>query len=59
MLADEPTVNLERTSAMQVMDLIGEINREVGTTFPTSTHDEKIAASCRLQIEVADGVVTG
>jgi lipoprotein-releasing system ATP-binding protein len=58
-LADEPTGNLDRTSAMRVMDLIGEINREEGTTFLISTHDEKIAASCRRQIEVADGVVTG
>ena len=58
-LADEPTGNLDRASAMQVMDLIGEINREKGTTFLISTHDEKIAASCRRQIEVADGVVTG
>jgi lipoprotein-releasing system ATP-binding protein len=58
-LADEPTGNLDRSSAVQVMDLIGEINREEGTTFLISTHDEKIAASCRRQIEVADGVVTG
>ncbi|ESQ17300.1 MAG: ABC transporter ATP-binding protein [Rhodobacteraceae bacterium] len=58
-LADEPTGNLDRASAMQVMDLIGEINREEGTTFLISTHDEKIAAFCRRQIEVADGVVTG
>jgi lipoprotein-releasing system ATP-binding protein len=58
-LADEPTGNLDRASAMQVMDLIGEINREEGTTFLISTHDEKIAAACRRQIEVGDGVVTG
>jgi lipoprotein-releasing system ATP-binding protein len=58
-LADEPTGNLDRAAAMQVMDLIGEINREEGTTFLISTHDEKIAACCRRQIEVADGVVTG
>ena len=58
-LADEPTGNLDRASAMQVMDLLGEINREEGTTFLISTHDEKIAASCRRRIEVADGVVNG
>jgi lipoprotein-releasing system ATP-binding protein len=58
-LADEPTGNLDRASAKQVMDLIGEINRKEGTTFLISTHDEKIAACCRRQIEVADGVVTG
>jgi lipoprotein-releasing system ATP-binding protein len=58
-LADEPTGNLDRASAMQVMELIGEINREEGTTFLISTHDEKIAALCKRQIVVGDGVVTG
>jgi lipoprotein-releasing system ATP-binding protein len=58
-LADEPTGNLDRASAMQVMDLIAEINREEGTTFLISTHDEKIAALCHRQIVVADGLVTG
>jgi len=58
-LADEPTGNLDRESAMQVMDLIAEINRDEGTTFLISTHDEKIAALCRRQIVVGDGVVTG
>ncbi|KNX43385.1 Lipoprotein-releasing system ATP-binding protein LolD [Roseovarius tolerans] len=58
-LADEPTGNLDRVSAMQVMDLIAQINREEGTTFLISTHDEKIAALCQRQIVVGDGVVTG
>jgi len=58
-LADEPTGNLDRTSAMQVMDLIGQINREEGTTFLISTHDDKIASLCRRQLVVGDGVLTG
>jgi lipoprotein-releasing system ATP-binding protein len=58
-LADEPTGNLDRDSALQVMDLIAEINRDEGTTFLISTHDEKIAGLCRRQIVVGDGVVTG
>jgi lipoprotein-releasing system ATP-binding protein len=58
-LADEPTGNLDRQSAMQVMDLIAEINRDEGTTFLISTHDEKIAGLCRRQIVVGDGLVTG
>jgi len=58
-LADEPTGNLDSASAMQVMELIAQINREEGTTFLISTHDEKIAALCRRQIVVGDGVVTG
>ncbi len=58
-LADEPTGNLDSASAMQVMDLIGQINREEGTTFLISTHDEKIAALCRRQLVVRDGVLIG
>jgi lipoprotein-releasing system ATP-binding protein len=58
-LADEPTGNLDRVAAMQVMDLLAEINRDEGTTFLISTHDDKIATRCRRQITVADGRVTG
>lgn len=58
-LADEPTGNLDRVSAMQVMDLIAQINREEGTTFLISTHDDKIASLCRRRIVVGDGLVTG
>jgi lipoprotein-releasing system ATP-binding protein len=58
-LADEPTGNLDRVSAMQVMELIAQINQEEGTTFLISTHDDKIASLCRRQIVVGDGVVTG
>ncbi len=58
-LADEPTGNLDRASAAQVMELIAQINRDEGTTFLISTHDEKIAALCTRQIVVGDGVVTG
>lgn len=58
-LADEPTGNLDRASALQVMELIAQINRDEGTTFLISTHDEKIAATCTRQIVVGDGVVTG
>lgn len=58
-LADEPTGNLDRASAGQVMALIAQINRDQGTTFLISTHDEKIAALCARQIVVGDGLVTG
>jgi lipoprotein-releasing system ATP-binding protein len=58
-LADEPTGNLDRVSAMQVMDLIARINRDEGTTFLISTHDDKIAGLCARQIVVGDGLVTG
>ena len=57
-LADEPTGNLDRELATQVMDLIGEINREEATSFLISTHDERIAEICRRQIRVLDGRIS-
>lgn len=57
-LADEPTGNLDRNSASQVMSLIDQINRETGTCFLISTHDEHIAAHCRRHIGLEDGRVT-
>ena len=58
-LADEPTGNLDRASAGQVMELIAQINQDEGTTFLISTHDEKIAALCERQLVVVDGQVQG
>lgn len=54
-LADEPTGNLDRESADQVMRLLAEINAEDHTTFLISTHDEKIAAQCGDRIYLDDG----
>jgi lipoprotein-releasing system ATP-binding protein len=56
-LADEPTGNLDRESAHQVMELLAEINAESGTTFLISTHDAEIAARCQRKITVVDGRV--
>ncbi|TKD15382.1 ABC transporter ATP-binding protein [Rhodobacter capsulatus] len=58
-LADEPTGNLDRAAAAQVMALIGQINRDEGTAFLISTHDETIAASCPRRIVVGEGKLTG
>ena len=57
-LADEPTGNLDRHSADQVMELIEQINRDTGTCFLISTHDERIAAHCRRHIGLEDGSIT-
>jgi lipoprotein-releasing system ATP-binding protein len=56
-LADEPTGNLDRESADQVMELLTEINGVDGTGFLISTHDEKIAGRCRRQVYIVDGKV--
>lgn len=54
-LADEPTGNLDRQSAEQVMALLRTINQSMGTSFLISTHDEMIAAQCPRRIELLDG----
>ena len=56
-LADEPTGNLDRQSADQVMDLIRSINQTMSTSFLISTHDEHIAAQCPRRIELLDGQI--
>jgi lipoprotein-releasing system ATP-binding protein len=54
-LADEPTGNLDRGSAEQVLELMREMNREQGITFLICTHDEHVAAQCTRRIQLADG----
>ena len=54
-LADEPTGNLDRESAGQVMALLTRINAETGTCFLISTHDERIATHCTRHINLVDG----
>lgn len=58
-LADEPTGNLDRESADNVMELLGRINRDSETCFLISTHDENISARCSRQIRLLDGRVLG
>ena len=56
-LADEPTGNLDRESAENVMELLARINRETSTCFLISTHDENIAAYCSRHVRLLDGWV--
>ncbi len=57
-LADEPTANLDSTTARSLIDLMLELNREHGITFLFSTHDPLVMESARRVVRLRDGRVT-
>jgi putative ABC transport system ATP-binding protein len=56
-LADEPTANLDSVTAMQILDLLGQINRESGRTFIFATHDARLMERAGRVISMRDGRV--
>jgi len=56
LLADEPTGNLDRHSALEIMDLIEKMNSE-GLTLIVVTHDPTIAERAERIIRLEDGRV--
>jgi ABC-type lipoprotein export system ATPase subunit len=57
LLADEPTGNLDSDNAVQVMELILRLHRELGMTLVLVTHDLGIAESASRIIRMKDGRV--
>jgi putative ABC transport system ATP-binding protein len=56
-LADEPTANLDSETSAGLLDLMLELNRELGTTFLFSTHDPAVIERARRLVELLDGRV--
>lgn len=56
-VADEPTGALDAQNAEEVMALLERLNRELGKTILTVTHDPKAAHHARFQIHLEKGVL--
>jgi len=54
-LADEPTANLDTRNATQLIDLMRELNRQLGLTFLFSTHDARLLEHADRIVELCDG----
>jgi putative ABC transport system ATP-binding protein len=57
LFADEPTGNLDAANGANVISLLGELNRELGTTLVLVTHDAELAGLARRVIRLRDGAV--
>ncbi|HWO87676.1 MAG TPA: ABC transporter ATP-binding protein [Gemmatimonadales bacterium] len=57
LFADEPTGNLDRANGQRIVELLGQLNREMGTTLVLVTHDQELAAQAGSILRLRDGRV--
>jgi putative ABC transport system ATP-binding protein len=56
-LADEPTGNLDSENGRQVMQLLAELNRDLGVTIILATHSDEAAQFTRRILRMRDGLI--
>ena len=56
-LADEPTGALDSQTSLEVMELLGRLNRENGVTIIVVTHESGVANSTDKIIHIKDGII--
>jgi putative ABC transport system ATP-binding protein len=56
-VADEPTGDLDRTTAEEILGLLEALNRQLGKTIIMVTHDPKAASHARRIIQLEKGVL--
>lgn len=56
MLADEPTGNLDRKTAVKIFELLSELRREFNMAMLIVTHDEQLAQAGDSILHMQDGV---
>ena len=54
-LADQPTANVDSTTAEALLDMMETLNREQQVTFLFSTHDPRVMTRARRLIRLVDG----
>jgi putative ABC transport system ATP-binding protein len=57
-IADEPTGDLDRQSAADILELLGRLNRELGKTITMVTHDPRAAEAARHLVHLDKGQLT-
>lgn len=58
LLADEPTGNLDPTTAHAMFALLRELNRELNLSAVVVTHNEELAATLPRRLRLRDGRIT-
>ena len=54
-LADEPTGNLDTATGATIIDLLFELNADVGSTLVLVTHDDEVARRCQRVVHLHQG----